>query len=189
MIEAELKARVSDPQSVRALLLAAAGEPEVAQYEDTYFDRAGELAADGRELRLRTIATSGDAWTLLTYKGPVLDTASGSKTESETRIDDRAAMATALAGLGYAPTIAFTKHCENYSLTTLTGRAVLATLVTVPELEGTFLEVEAMADEEQDMHVALDELRTVLLDLEISPDALTTELYTEAVAVSRERSR
>ena len=185
MIEAELKARVADPESVRALLRATAGEPEVAQYRDTYFDRAGELAVDGRELRVRTVATQEGARTVLTYKGPVLDAVSGSKSEAETIIEDRDAVEATLMGLGYAPTIAFVKDCENFKVTTLTGRAVLATLVTVPELDGTFLEVEAMAGDEADMRVALDELRTVLLDLEIRPDELTTELYTDAVAARR----
>ena len=185
MIEAELKARVADPQSVRALLLAAAGEPEKAQYADTYYDRAGELDKDGRELRVRTVTTPDGARTVLTYKGPVLDVATGSKTEAETEVEDRDAAEAILTGLGYTPTIAFTKDCENYGLTTLSGRAVLATMVTVPELDGTFLEVETMAKDEQDMHAALDELRTVLLDLEIGPDALTNELYTDGVAAVR----
>lgn len=185
MIEAELKARVTDRESVKALLSAAAGAPEVAQYADTYLDRGGELAADGRELRLRTITTPSGARTILTYKGPVVDADSGSKTETETVVDDPAAALGILVGLGYAPTIAFRKQCENYGLTTLTGRAVLATLVTVPELDGTFLEVETMAEGDEDMRAALDELRTVLLDLEISPDAVTTELYTDAVAAAR----
>lgn len=185
MIEAELKARVQDAESVRTLLRAAAGEPERAQYADTYLDRGGELAADGRELRVRTATTPAGKRSILTYKGPVLDEVSGSKSEAETLVQDPAAALAVLTGLGYAPTIAFAKNCENYRLSTDSGRGVLATLVTVPELGGTFLEVETMAKDEADMRAALDELRTVLLDLEIGPGALTTELYTDAVAASR----
>ena len=185
MIEAELKARVQDPDSVRALLLAAAGEPERAEYADTYYDRGGELDRDGRELRVRTITTDAGARTVLTYKGGVVDEASGSKTEAETSVGDRDAVEQLLEGLAYTVAIAFTKQCENYRLSTLSGRAVLATLVQVPEVEGAFLEVETMADGEADMREALDELRALLLDLEIGPDALTTELYTDAVAAAR----
>lgn len=185
MIEAELKARVADPGSVRALLQAAAGEPERVRYADTYLDRVGELAADGRELRVRTVSSPAGERSLLTYKGPVLDEVSGSKSEAETLVQDPAAALAVLTGLGYAPTIAFAKDCENYRLSTDTGRAVLATLVTVPELTGTFLEVETMAEDEADMRAALFELRTLLLDLEIGPDMLTAELYTDAVAASR----
>jgi adenylate cyclase class 2 len=185
LIEAELKARVADPESVRALLQAAAGEPERARYEDTYLDRGGELAADGRELRVRTVVTPTGDRSILTYKGPVLDAVSGSKTEAETVVQDPGAALAVLFGLGFATTIAFEKHCENYRLSTTSGRGVLATLVTVPELAGTFLEVETMAEDEADMRASLDELGTLLLDLEIGPDALTTELYTDAVAATR----
>lgn len=187
MIEAELKARVQDPDGVRALLLAAAGDPERAEYADAYYDRGGELGRDGRELRVRTITTDAGAGarTVLTYKGGVVDEASGSKTEAETSVGDRDAVEQLLGGLAYTVVIAFTKQCENYRLSTLSGRAVLATLVQVPEIEGAFLEVETMADGEDDMREALDELRALLLDLEIGPDALTTELYTDAVAAAR----
>ena len=185
MIEAELKARVQDPESVRAMLRAAAGAPERAWYADTYLDRDGELAPDGRELRVRTVTTPAGTRSILTYKGPVLDEVSGSKTEAETVVQDPEAALAVLTGLGYAPTIAFAKDCENYRLSTGTGRPVLATLVTVPELDGTFLEVETTAEDTADLRAALDELRTLLLDLEIGPAELTTELYTDAVAASR----
>jgi adenylate cyclase class 2 len=184
VIEAELKAALADPDTVRALLTATAGEPERAQYADVYLDRAGELAADGRELRVRTITTVAGSRTLLTYKGRVVDEASASKPEAETELADRAAILAVLDGLGYGPVIAFTKQCENYRLSTPAGRPVLATVVTVPEIEGTFLEVETMVNE-PDVPAALDDLRAVLLDLEIGPDALTTELYTDAVAAAR----
>jgi adenylate cyclase class 2 len=185
LIEAELKARVEDPESVRGLLLAAAGDPERAEYADTYFDRSGQLAADGRELRVRTVTTDAGVRHVLTYKGGVLDTASGSKTEAETLAADRGALEEILEGLGYRRVIAFTKVCENYRLATLTGRPVLATLVTVPELDGVFLEVETAADDESDMRAGLGALRALLLDLEIGPGDLTTELYTDAVAAAR----
>jgi adenylate cyclase class 2 len=185
VIEAELKARVMNPESVRQLLIVATGEPEHAEYADTYFDRSNELSRESRELRIRTISTTLGVRHILTYKGSVLDEASGSKAEAETAVEDRDAAESLLSGLGYAPTIAFTKKCENYRLTTVTGRPVLATLVTMPELNGTFLEVETMADSETDMRIALDELRVVLLDLGISPSALTTELYTDAVKAAR----
>lgn len=184
MIEAELKASVTDPEGLRALLAAAAGEPERATYEDVYFDRGGELEVDGRELRVRTVTTAAGTRTVLTYKGHVMDEATGSKPESETEVADRGQVLAVLEGLGYDRVIEFTKRCENYRLATPAGRKVLATVVSVPELDGVFLEAETMA-EETDVPAALDDLRALLLDLEIGPDALTTELYTNAVAAAR----
>ncbi len=185
MIEAELKARVADPDALHAVLEAAAGTPERATYQDAYYDRDGVLTAEGRELRVRTVTTEDGARTVLTYKGPVLDEATGSKAEAETRIEDPAAIAAILEGLGYAPFIAFTKQCANHRISTPAGRKVLATVVRVPELGGTFLEVETMVEDEAEMAAALDDLRALLLDLEIEPGELTTELYTEAVAAAR----
>lgn len=55
IIEAELKARVRNPERVRELLQRRARE-EVSTYSDTYFDTAGrELTRDGRELRVRVV--------------------------------------------------------------------------------------------------------------------------------------
>ena len=187
MIEAELKARVTDPEALHATLEAAGGEPERATYADAYYDRGGALTAEGRELRVRTVTTAAGARTMLTYKGPVLDTATGSKTEAETRVEDAGAVSAILEGLGYAPFIALTKHCANYQISTPAGRKVLATVVEVPELDGTFLEVETIVEDEATMAIALDDLRALLLDLDIEPGALTTELYTEAVGAARKR--
>ena len=185
MIEAELKARVTDPDALCATLEAAGGAPERATYADAYYDRRNALTAEGRELRVRTITTTAGARAVLTYKGPVLDAATGSKSEAETRVEDPAAIAAILEGLGYAPFIAFTKQCANYRISTAAGRKVLATVVLVPELDGTFLEVETMVDDEAETPIALDDLRALLLDLDIEPGALTTELYTEAVTAAR----
>nr|WP_051022681.1 CYTH domain-containing protein [Nocardia pneumoniae] len=86
--------------------------------------------------------------------------------------------------LGYRPQISFTKQCENHQFTAA-GREMLATVVTVPEIEGTFLELETQVDTEEDLDNALADLRAVLAVLGISSDQLTTELYTDAVAASR----
>lgn len=59
-----------------------------------------------------------------------------------------------------------------------------ATLVRVPELDGTFLELETLV-EEADMTTALDDLRTVLAELGIAPEDLTRELCTAAVNARR----
>lgn len=185
MIEAELKARVADPAAVRAALVAIAGEPERATYEDTYLDRVGELAAGDRELRVRTVTTAAGARTVLTYKGGIVDKTSGSKSEAETTVTDRDAILAIVEGLGFAPVIEFTKRCENFQLPTPGGRTALATVVTVPELDGTFLEVETLVEDEADLSAALDDLQALLLDLGLTPDSLTTELYTDAVAAAR----
>jgi len=180
MIEAEVKARVRDPAKVRDLLRARAAE-EVSRYWDTYYDLPGKvLTAAGRELRVRVIETGGQRRCLLTYKAAAVDEATGSKPETETPVGDPDAMDLILLSLGYGHLVAFEKRCANYAFTAH-GRDMLATLVTLPELDGTFLEVETMIGEQQDLDAALADIRAVLGQLGVTDAELTTGQYTDAV--------
>jgi adenylate cyclase, class 2 len=183
VIEAELKARVRDPGALhQRLRQLAAGVRSV--YRDTYYDRPdGDLAASGRELRLRTIEADGQRRSLLTYKEPSVEAASESKPEYETQVATPAAVDVMLQGLGLEHLVAFEKHCTNYRFTA-EGRDMLATVVTVPELDGTFLELETMTGQE-DIDAALADVRTVILRLGSTGEDLTTEQYTQAVLLSR----
>ncbi len=186
-VEAELKAVVRDVDAVRAALDQRA-PAQVSTYADRYFDYPDRrLTKQGRELRVRTITdNSSQTRVLLTYKEPAVDADSGAKPEHETTAQDADVLATVLTALGVKEFIAFQKHCVNYRLTTL-GQDLLATLVTVPELEGqTFIEVETMTKADE-VDAALDVVRSVLRELGISEHDLTTETYTDAVATRRRR--
>ncbi|MGW5674740.1 class IV adenylate cyclase [Streptomyces sp. NPDC003860] len=183
MIEAELKARVHAPEAVlRKLDDRAVGRPEV--YQDTYYDTPDHaLEAADKELRVRTVHSADETRTVITFKGARVDEGSGSKPEHETRVDDPEAVHALLRGLGYVPLIQFEKRCRNYVFDA-SGRRMLATLVRVPEVEGTFLEVETLANE-SDVTAALADVRTVLTALGIAESDLTRELYTDAVRAGR----
>jgi adenylate cyclase class 2 len=183
VIEAELKARVRDSQALhQQLRRLAAGEQSV--YRDTYYDRPGkDLTASGRELRLRTVETDGRRRSLLTYKEPAVDSESGSKPEHETEVSSPGAADVLLRGVGLEHLVSFEKHCTNYRFRA-DGRDLLATVVTVPELDGTFLELETMTDP-VDTVPALASIRAVLLRLGVADDDLTTEQYTDAVLAQR----
>ncbi len=120
---------------------------------------------------------------ILTYKGTTVDDVSGSKPEHETRLDDGEEAESILRGLGYSPTIALAKRCEKYSFIA-DVRDVLATIATVPELDGAFLEVETLVPA-HDVPNALAVLRRLLGQLGVTETDLTTELYTAAVAAQR----
>ena len=62
--------------------------------------------------------------------------------------------------LGLEQLVAFEKHCANYRFAAM-GRDMLATMVTVPEIDGVFIELEALADE-AGLADALGDVRTVL---------------------------
>ncbi|MEV7773066.1 class IV adenylate cyclase [Kitasatospora sp. NPDC086791] len=184
-IEAELKAVVRDPESVLAQLKGRYGTGRAEVYQDTYYDAPdGSLMGADRELRIRTVHGPDDTRTVLTYKGARVDEASGSKPEAETRVEDADAAHAIVRGLGLVPRIRFEKRCRNYTFER-DGRSLLATLVRVPELGATFIEVETSAPGQDDLGLALTVVRAVLADLGIAEDDLTTELYTDAVAAAR----
>ncbi|MET7781498.1 class IV adenylate cyclase [Streptomyces mirabilis] len=183
MIEAELKARVHSPEAVMRQLDERA-EARIEVYQDTYYDRPeGSLEKRDQELRVRTVHGAHGLRTVLTFKDAAVDERSGSKPEHETRVEDSEAAHAILRGLGYVPVIAFEKRCRNYGFEAR-GRQMLATLVRVPELDGTFLEVETIVDED-DVSAALADVRAVLEELGIGTDDLTRETYTGAVAAQR----
>lgn len=183
MIEAELKARVREPEALRQRLRRLADE-ERSTYRDTYYDRpGGDLTAEGRELRVRVIETGETRRTVLTYKEPAVDAESGSKPEHETKVADATTLDTVFRALGLEHLVAFEKRCANYRFT-VRGRDMLATVVTVPEIDGTFIEVETMANE-ADVDAALADIRRTLSDLGFTDDDLTTEQYTDAVMRAR----
>ncbi|MFF4951725.1 class IV adenylate cyclase [Streptomyces chattanoogensis] len=184
MIEAELKARVRSPEYVMGKLdHRAEGRAEV--YQDTYYDDpSGSLSAQDQELRVRTVHGPHATQSVLTYKGTRIDPESGSKPEHETRVDSPEAVHAMLRGLGYVPAISFQKRCRNYEFRQY-GRSLLATLVQVPEIDGTFLEVETMVPGEKELSAALDDIRSVMAELGLHEADFTTELYTDAVAARR----
>ncbi|MFI8080225.1 class IV adenylate cyclase [Kitasatospora sp. NPDC086009] len=186
-IEAELKAVVRDPESVLRQLEDRYGPGRAEVYRDAYYDAPdGSLMGTDRELRIRTVHGPDDTRTVLTYKGARVDEASGSKPEAETRVEDAGAMREIIRGLGFVPRIAFEKRCRNYDFQH-EGRRFLATLVRVPEIDGTFIELETIAMAEDDLVPALAVVRSVLTGFGIAEDDLTTEQYTDAVAAVRPR--
>ncbi len=186
-IEAELKARVHDPDRVRELLRQRASEQR-SVYSDVYFDTPDRtLTRAGQELRVREVHTEGaTAQVLLTYKGAPVHAASGSKPETETTVGDADALRAVLSALGFDVLISLEKRCTNYRFTT-TDRPLLVTLVSVPELGETFLEIESIVDTEPEVGSALEAIRRVFSALGIDPDAETAEAYTEAVAARRNK--
>jgi len=186
-VEAELKAHVRNPDHVRKALTMLSHE-QVSVYRDTYLDLPDHsLDSAGRELRIRLTEQADSTRCVLTYKDAAVH-ASGSKPEYETEVADADTVLAILTTLGYIRLIAFTKYCRNYRFTR-DGRDLLATLVYVPELDDTFLEIETIVAETQEVDSALTVIRRILADLSITETDLTKELYTDAVRERRQVSR
>ncbi len=184
MIEVEIKARVRDAEQLKQRLRARAAE-RASVYQDTYYDRPdGTFLAAGKELRLRIVDDGRERCCLLTYKGSVVEPETGSKPETELTVSDDRVADELLLALGFGRVLSFEKHCTNFAFHS-DGRDMLVSVVTVPELDGTFVEVETLATED-DVASALTLVRRVVADLGIAEADLTTELYTDAVTRRRE---
>jgi adenylate cyclase class 2 len=139
-IETEIKLRLrGSPGEARALLerlgYRAAG-PRQLQV-DQLFDRAGELRAAGKVLRLRS---AGGRW-LLTFKGPAARSPHKSRLEIETEVAGGAALAAILEALGFQPVFVYEKYRTEFHAP---GQPGLITLDETPI--GDFLELEGPGD-------------------------------------------
>lgn len=186
-VEVELKVRVTDPDAVVGRLRSWA-EGEVSTYADTYYDFPDHrLTETGRqELRLRVIDKPADRRAVWTFKGTMLDTAS--TPEWETEVADAQTADAILTGLGMQHLIAYTKRCENFRFTAH-GHPVVATVVTVPEVDGTFLEVETIVPDDTARDDARNAIHGVLADLGLTEADLEPTFYIDLVMAQRQQRR
>lgn len=182
-IEVELKARLTDPDTTIARLRERA-PGEQSTYHDAYYDWPDRrLERAGRqELRLRQVETSADVRCLWTFKAAMLDDAS--TPEYETTVADADAAHSILTGLGLQPVIKYTKQCENFRFDHA-GRAILATVVTIPEIAGVFLEVETVVTDKADADEARLAVESVLAGLAVSSHDLDPTYYIDLVRETR----
>jgi predicted adenylyl cyclase CyaB len=124
---------------------------------DTFYDHAdGRLASAGAVCRLRRFEILDDAdppmdpRPLLTYKGAVLPGAVKCRPESETRLDDAAAIDTVLRATGMTVVQEIRKNRALYQI----GPALIALDTALPA--GRFVEIEAPSEDR--VHALRDQL-------------------------------
>jgi adenylate cyclase class 2 len=186
-IEVELKARVPDPDTVRAALWARTNG-EMSTYRDTYYDWPDRrLTRAGRqELRVRVIETDHGARCVLTFKGAMLD--ESSTPEYETEVSSPAAVDAILSALGLEHVIAYTKRCENFRFQAH-GYPIVATLVRVPELDGAFVEIETLIPDGAPAGEADKAIRGTLVDLGLGEHDLEPAFYIDMITAGRTINR
>lgn len=182
-IEVELKARVPEPDRVRTAL-AERSSGETSTYRDAYYDWPDRRLTDNgrQELRVRIIETGTRTRCQLTFKGAMLDEAS--TPEYETDVADASAIDQILSALGLEHVIAYTKECENFRFDAA-GHPIVATMVTVPELDGTFIEIETLVPDDQPLDDGHHAIRGVLTDLGMGEDDLEPTFYIDMVTARR----
>jgi len=187
MYEVEVKVR-AEHETVRERLatLDVRFRGTVTQ-EDTYYDAPHREFADTDEaLRIRreksVEAGAGDGdegtsehdgsgtdagveTTILTYKGPLVDSESKTRREAETAVEDAEELSEILSALGFTPAATVSKERSVY---TASGEGTVA-LDRVAEV-GEFVEIEFEADGGDGIDAAREHAYGVLRDLGLDPE-------------------
>ncbi len=162
------------------------GQPEICVYYDTYFDGVNkDLQKSERELRLRRIMLDDSETVRLTCKEPPFDNISKSKHEHEITVSSYRDTAAILNQLGYREDISLAKHCTNFQVE-LNSLPILVTLAALEELGQDYIEAEALLSEPGKQDQVLACLYDFLVSLQVMPEQLTNEYYTEMVRRSRD---
>lgn len=164
MLEVEMKFRLSDWTPVTAKLAewGVTADP-VRKDTDSYFNAPDrDFAQTDEAVRVRKVG----ATTVLTYKGPKLDTATKTRTEIELKLAEGPATAADavkfLSSLGYRPVAVVTKLRVVYHFTRH-GFDMEVCLDDVGAV-GKFVEIEVMAPPEQ-MDAAKAAVQTTAAEL------------------------
>lgn len=173
MYEVELKV-AADLEAVRARLeeRGATVESEVVQ-EDTYYDAPHRSFPETDEaLRVRRESSGGRTESRLTYKGPLVEAESKTRTEVETGVESGEDADDILTSLGFESVATVRKERERATLEGYT--------VTLDRVEGVgeFVEVETEAEEEE-IEPAREGAVAILETLALDPDEQIRTSYLE----------
>ncbi|MDR9381340.1 MAG: class IV adenylate cyclase [Natronomonas sp.] len=162
MYEVELKLR-ADHGELRERLAAIGAEPmgTVTQV-DTYYDHpVRDFAETDEALRIRRETDESGESVKVTYKGPLVDSASKTREERQTGVGDGETMVAILESVGFEPAATVEKARERFRCGEYT-----VTLDRVAGL-GEFIEVETEAEEiDPAREGAIDLLESLGLDPE-----------------------
>ncbi|NHN40300.1 class IV adenylate cyclase [Halorubellus sp. JP-L1] len=181
MYEVEMKVRADHDVVRERLEERDASLSGIAFQEDTYYDAPHrEFAETDEALRVRREAdlgadapasvdavasalSDGEFESRVTYKGPLVEAASKTREEFETRVDDGDTMARVFDALGFSPAATVAKRREFWTLSAVT--------VTVDDVDGlgTFVEAEVESDEDE-VDRARERVARTLRDLGLDPE-------------------
>lgn len=170
MYEVECKVATRH-EPVRERLAALDADPiDTVEQADTYYDAPHRSFPETDEaLRVRR---EGET-TRLTYKGPLVDAHSKTRTEHETAVEDGETMTKILDALGFTPAATVEKERERFRC-----RGYIVALDTVSGL-GEFVEVEDEVTSEGDVERVRDGVRDLLAALGCDPSEQVRTSYLE----------
>ena len=161
MYEVELKLP-ADHEPVRERIAEMGADRRgTVEQEDTYYDHpVREFEETDEAVRVRRESTDGETVSRVTYKGPLVEAASKTREEVETRVEDGEAMDRVLRELGFEPAATVEKRRERFD-----HEGYTITLDTVAGL-GEYVEVET---ESESVAPAREGATDVLSELGLDP--------------------
>ena len=173
MIEVEVKLPVSDLDKTKTELFKRGfRETALLEERDTYFDNLqGDIRANGEALRVRETKNklrvretkdqrTGKCRAQMNFKGKKLDACTMTREELETGVEDGTVCRKILQAIGYSP--AAPEVVKDRIM--LRRESVTACLDSVHGL-GEFLELEVLAEGEEQREAALGQIEYILQDL------------------------
>lgn len=181
MYEVELKVD-ADHESIRNRLRSMEATPlgRVVQRDTYYQAPTRDFERTDEALRIRWQTGGSADRTVVTYKGPRLDSAAKTREEVETAVDDGAAMGSILEALGCEPVVTVVKERVKYRVDQLS-----VSLDTVEGL-GEFVEIEAVVGDRSEIPRTYDRACDLLDRLGFDPDAHIEASYLELLVDDRE---
>lgn len=158
MYEVECKLR-ADHDAVRARLDELGGKRiETVTQIDTYYNAPDrDFAQTDEALRIREERAGEASETFITYKGPLVDQESKTRTEAETAVADPESARAILSGLGYEPAATVEKERERYEFDSVT--------ITLDSVDGLGEFVEGELEVETGIDDARERVKSVLREL------------------------
>lgn len=194
MLEVEIKAALGGKtggQIEEAAAGAGFTRADKLREKDVYFNGADrDFMKTDEALRLRSYEnlTKQIEETVITYKGPKLDTVSNTRREYETQIGDIEVMENLLSALGYRAVFQVEKTRQEWILSVGSDEPQITLCLDEVEGLGAFLELETLVEKDEDKDAALDGLLAILDDFGISQKNLTRKSYLEMLLARAKES-
>ena len=163
MIEVEVKAKINDFETIKKRLEKINALKTREEYQkDIYFNSPiKDFAKSDEALRIREISIKNEVKTVITYKGPKVDSSSKTREEIELVIDEPKKISKLFENLGFKKGNIVVKNREFYQL-----NEYIICLDDVKGL-GPYMEIEVDLEDGNDYHQALDGIFQLFEKLEV----------------------
>ena len=192
MIEVEIKAKVSDPDSIREKFKSKEGKYIISlHHEDTYFnmpEKLRDFRKTDEALRIRKSIEYEEGFEssenkinyYLTYKGKKLDSLTKTRKELEISVSNGEIMKDLLNSLGFRDFLTVVKERELYEVH-YKDKVIITLIDYIPILNEYFIEVELITESTKKLEDSRELLFEFLSSLNIKREESIRKSYLELI--------